>query len=241
MLNIGGVIETASWKSIPDAILLAWQGGQEGGNAAVDILSGKISPSGKLPMTFPKAIEDHASHANFPLKGIPFDPMSMVLKSDNKSEDKKIRNEDYTMYDEGIYVGYRHFDKADIEVSYPFGFGLSYTDFELRDMQTTLENDTIRVSLSVKNTGIVAGKEVVQIYTSKINTFIDRANQELKGFVKTNILQPQETEIVTVEIPVSRLRYWDESKSAWVLEKGNYEIAFGVSSRDIKGVVKVEI
>ncbi len=241
VLNIGGVIETASWKSIPDAILLAWQGGQEGGNAVADILSGKINPSGKLPMTFPKALEDHASHANFPLKGIPFDPMSMLFKSDNKSEDEKIRNEDYTMYDEGIYVGYRHFDKAALEVSYPFGYGLSYTDFELSTMQTTVENDTITVSLSVKNIGDVKGKEVVQIYTSKINTTIDRAIQELKGFVKTKALQPQEIERVTIKIPVSRLRYWDESKSTWVLEKGNYKIAFGISSRDIKGTIEVKL
>jgi beta-glucosidase len=241
ILNIGGVIETASWKALPDAILLAWQGGQEGGNAVADILRGKISPSGKLPMTFPKELEDHASHANFPLKGIPFDPMSMFFKSDNKSEDEKIRNEDYTMYDEGIYVGYRHFDKAALEVSYPFGYGLSYTDFELSDMQTTLENDTITVSLSVKNTGTVKGKEVVQIYTSKTNTTIDRAYQELKGFVKTKNLQPEQVERVTVKIPVSRLRYWDESKATWVLEKGNYKIAFGISSRDIKGALEVQL
>lgn len=241
VLNIGGVIETASWKSIPDAILLAWQGGQEGGNAAADILSGKTSPSGKVPMTFPIELEDHASHANFPLNGIPFDPMTMFFKSDNKSEGEKIRNEDYTMYDEGIYVGYRYFDKAALEVSYPFGYGLSYTNFELSDMQTTIKNDTITVSLSVRNIGTVKGKEVVQIYTSKINTTIDRANRELKGFVKTKSLQPQEFEIVTVKIPVSRLRYWDEIKLIWVLEKGNYEILVGISSRDIKDTAEVQL
>ena len=241
VLNIGGVIETASWKSIPDAMLLAWQGGQEGGNAVADILSGKISPSGKLPMTFPNAAEDHASHANFPLEGIPFDPMSMFFTSNKKSEDEKIRNEDYTMYDEGIYVGYRHFDKAALEVSYPFGYGLSYTDFEFEAMETTVENDTITVSLSVKNTGMVKGKEVVQVYTSKINSTIDRANQELNGFVKTKTLRPQEVEKVTVKIPVSRLRYWDESKSKWVLEKGNYKIACGSSSRDIKDALEIQL
>jgi beta-glucosidase len=241
VLNIGGVIETASWKSIPDAMLLAWQGGQEGGNAVADILSGKISPSGKLPMTFPNAVENHASHANFPLEGIPFDPMSMFFTSNKKSENEKIRNEDYTMYDEGIYVGYRHFDKAALEVSYPFGYGLSYTDFEFEAMETTVENDTITVSLSVKNTGMVKGKEVVQVYTSKINSTIDRANQELNGFVKTKKLRPQEVENVTVKIPVSRLRYWDESKSKWVLEKGNYKIACGSSSRDIKDALEIQL
>jgi beta-glucosidase len=192
-------------------------------------------------MTFPIELEDHASHANFPLNGIPFDPMTMFFKSDNKSEGEKIRNEDYTMYDEGIYVGYRYFDKAALEVSYPFGYGLSYTNFELSDMQTTIKNDTITVSLSVRNIGTVKGKEVVQIYTSKINTTIDRANRELKGFVKTKSLQPQEFEIVTVKIPVSRLRYWDEIKLIWVLEKGNYEILVGISSRDIKDAAEVQL
>ena len=133
VLNIGGVIETSSWKQQPDAILLAWQGGQEGGNAVADILKGTVNPSGKLPMTFPVHLNDHASNANFPLDGEPMDIPEMILDKEIKEEDK-VRNKDYTLYEEGIYVGYRHFDKANVAVSYPFGYGLSYTNFEMNNL-----------------------------------------------------------------------------------------------------------
>ena len=114
VLNVGGVIETASWKDIPDAILLAWQGGQEGGNAVTDILSGKVNPSGKLPMTFPIEISDHASDKNFPTNRFQIQLKDMILglmlPPKERPEDEKVINEDYTHYEEGVYVGYRHFD-----------------------------------------------------------------------------------------------------------------------------------
>ncbi|MEN0007025.1 MAG: glycoside hydrolase family 3 protein, partial [Bacteroidota bacterium] len=135
VLNIGGVIETASWKALPDAILLAWQGGQEGGNSVADILGGKVNPSGKLPMTFPLALNDHASNANFPTEGGHFgieDIFGMMFFGPpQRPEEEQVRNRDYTHYEEGVYVGYRHFDKTELAVSYPFGYGLSYTSFEL--------------------------------------------------------------------------------------------------------------
>lgn len=240
VLNIGGVIETASWKEEPDAILLAWQGGQEGGNAIADILIGKVNPSGKLPMTFPINIADHASNANFPLDGRPFDPMAMFAGKE-KPEDEKIKNEDFTNYEEGIYVGYRHFDKAGLAVSYPFGYGLSYTDFEYRDMQASVVNDTIKVALQIQNTGDIAGKEVVQIYVSKPSTSIDRPVQELKSFVKTPILNPDESVELVIDIPVSEMSYWDENLPGWKLEYGLYTINAGTSSRDIRLTKEVEI
>ncbi len=135
ILNIGGVIETASWKEQPDAILLAWQGGQEGGNSVADILSGRVNPSGKLTMTFPVALEDHASMANFPMTGEPMGMTSILLNVKPKPEKEQVKNIDYTKYEEGIYVGYRHFDKHNINVSYPFGYGLSYTTFEYGKME----------------------------------------------------------------------------------------------------------
>ncbi|UCD60735.1 MAG: glycoside hydrolase family 3 protein, partial [Flavobacteriaceae bacterium] len=144
VLNIGGVIETNSWKEQPDAILLAWQGGQEGGNASADVLSGKINPSGKLPMTFPINLDDHASNKNFPQDGEPMKITDMLFGS-QVAEEEKVQNIDYTIYEEGIYVGYRHFDKANLKVSYPFGFGLSYTNFELSDLAVAVENDSINV------------------------------------------------------------------------------------------------
>jgi len=241
VMNIGGVIETASWKAQPDAILLAWQGGQEGGNAVADILMGKVNPSGKLPMTFPVNISDHASHANFPLNGKPFDIFEMLVTSGEKPENEKIKNEDYTNYEEGIYVGYRHFDKEDLVVSYPFGFGLSYTDFEFGDMVVGEENDTINITLSVKNIGEVNGKEVVQCYVSLPTSVIDRPKLELKAFTKTQMLAPEQTEEISINIPVNDLRYWDEGNATWNLESGKYMIQVGASSRDIKQIGEIEL
>ncbi len=242
VMNIGGVIETASWKSKPDAILLAWQGGQEGGNSVVDILSGKVNPSGKLPMTFPVNLNGHASNANFPLDGGTMDIFKMIFGGrKEKPANEKVKNKDYTNYEEGIYVGYRHFDKAKLEVSYPFGFGLSYTTFDYSDLNVILQNDTIEVTMTVTNSGNQEGKEVVQVYTSKPDTKIDRPIKELKAFSKTQNLQPGEATTVTLHIPVSELSYWSEDTSNWELEKGTYSIQIGASSRDIRLSENIEI
>jgi beta-glucosidase len=240
VLNIGGVVETASWKGQVDAILLAWQGGQEGGNSVADILSGQVNPSGKLPMTFPVRVEDHASHANFPLLGEPMNITSMLFNSEKK-EEEKVKNTDYTLYEEGIYVGYRHFDKSGLSVSYPFGYGLSYTTFDLDSITATVANDTVLVTLSVQNTGEVAGKEVVQIYAGKPEASVDRPVQELEAFTKTPMLAPGESYQVTLAFPVSELSYWDEENAGWVLENGIYEIRAGASSRDIRQQAEIEL
>ncbi|THD68985.1 beta-glucosidase [Robertkochia marina] len=241
VLNVGGVIETASWKSIPDGILLAWQGGQEGGNSVADILSGRINPSGKLPMTFPVSVSDHEAHKNFPLEGGHMKLTDLIFQDGPAPEAEWVRNIDYTNYEEGIYVGYRHFDKAGLKVSYPFGYGLSYTDFEYNAMELTSSEDTITASLTIKNTGDVAGKEVVQLYVAKPEAAVDRPVRELKAFIKTASLEPGEEQEVVLQIPVSELRYWDEDKDEWVLESGIYEIAVGASSRDLRAVVEVEL
>ena len=242
VMNIGGVIETASWKRMPDAILLAWQGGQENGNSIADVLSGAVNPSGRLPMTFPVNIEDHASHANFPLDGKQMSMMDFISGSGKKvPEDQQIANEDYTKYEEGIYVGYRHFDKAGLEVSYPFGYGLSYTEFALDSMTVRVENESIIAAVRVTNTGDVAGKEVVQLYVAAPGSSVDRPKQELKGFAKTGELAAGESQTVEIRIPVSELRYWDESSSAWKLESGTYSFNAGVSSRDIRVRGEMEI
>lgn len=240
VLNIGGVIETASWKNTPDAILLAWQGGQEGGNSVADIISGKVNPSGKLPMTFPVNLNDHAANANFPLDGKPMGMFDMVAGKE-VPENEQVANVDYTNYEEGIYVGYRHFDKAGMDVSYPFGFGMSYSSFSIDTLITKLKNDTIYASTRVTNTGDIAGKEVVQLYFSKVNSSIDRPVQELKEFAKTDILEPGESEELTFRIPVSELSYWNESSDEWSLENGVYEVRAGASSRDIKKISVVEL
>lgn len=241
VLNIGGVIETASWKDQPDAIVLAWQGGQEGGNAVADILSGNVNPSGKLTMTFPVNVNDHASNANFPQDGIPMKMTDMLFGKDEVPESEMVRNIDYTEYEEGIYVGYRHFDKASLDVSYPFGYGLSYTNFECGDMELVQENDSLKVTLPVTNIGDAAGKEVVQFYVSKDSTQIDRPTQELKAFAKTGMLSSGATDTLRVSIPIKSLRYWNEKNSQWSLEPGSYIIKAGASSRDIKKSVSIEL
>jgi beta-glucosidase len=234
VLNIGGVIETASWKNLPDAIVLAWQGGQEGGNSVANVLSGEINPSGKLPMTFPIHLNDHASNANFPLDSKPMGIFDMVGSTGTRPEKDQVRNHDYTIYEEGIYVGYRHFDKANIEVSYPFGYGLSYTTFKYSDMAVAVLNDTMKVDLTITNTGEIKGKEVVQIYSSKPDSKIDRPIQELKAFTKTSILNPGEAVNLTLKIPLNELTYWNEQASKWTLEKGQYLVHASSSSRDIR-------
>lgn len=234
VLNIGGVIETASWKNLPDAIVLAWQGGQEGGNSVAKILSGEINPSGKLPMTFPIHLNDHASTANFPLDSKPMGMFDMIGPTGTKPEKDQVRNHDYTIYEEGIYVGYRHFDKANIEVSFPFGYGLSFTQFKYSDMAVAVLNDTMKVDLTITNTGEIKGKEVVQIYSSIPNSKIDRPVQELKAFAKTPILNPGEAVNLTFKIPLNELTYWNEQDSKWTLEKGQYIVHASSSSRDIR-------
>ena len=243
ILNIGGVIETASWKDLPDAILLAWQGGQEGGNSVVDILTGKINPSGKLPMTFPNDINDHKSSLNFPMDGEQLNLSDIIsgLISEEKAKEEKIKNKDYTLYEEGIYVGYRHFDKNNIEVSYPFGYGLSYTDFEYSDLKIIKKKDTIMISLNVKNIGNQKGKEIVQVYVSKNNSKIDRPIKELKEFSKTKLLDLGEAVKMNFNIPISDLSYWNEEVNDWSLEKGVYSILIGASSRDIKLIKEIDV
>lgn len=245
VLNIGGVIETASWKAQPDGILLAWQGGQEGGNSVADILSGRVNPSGKLPMTFPVNLKDHASHANFPKGGeqwsLPQMLTGLMFPQGERPDDEKVRNRDYTHYDEGIYVGYRHFDKTNMEVSFPFGYGLSYTNFEYGELNTMVENDTINVSFAVSNIGGFTGKEVIQVYAEKLKSSIDRPAQELKAFTKTGSLQAGAMDSIAIQIPVKELRYWDEAAKAWALEKGAYNIKVGASSRDIRQVGEISL
>ena len=237
VLNIGGVIETASWKSAPDAILCAWQAGQEGGNSVADVLSGKASPSGKLTMTFPVKFEDAASSDNFPI--------DMRVSTDlmNKGGKKNdVKNVDYTNYEEDIYVGYRYFDTFGKQVSYPFGYGLSYTTFAYDKAAVKADNGVYTVSVEVKNTGKVAGKEVVQLYVSAPDAATaNKPEKELKAFAKTKELKPGEAVVVTLKVNADDLASYDEAASAWVVTPGNYKFLVGASSRDIKATLEAEV
>ena len=232
LLNIGGVIETASWKDLPDAILCAWQAGQEGGNSVVDVLSGKQSPSGKFTMTWPVKFTDVYSSKNFPIDK---DPKIDMTNQGQKGTEKNV---DYTDYEEDIYVGYRYFDSFDVPVSYPFGFGLSYTTFEYSDAKCSVDGDIFAVTVTVKNTGSYEGKEVVELYISAPdNKAANKPTKELKAFAKTKLLKPGENETLTLTVKAADLASFDEAASAWVVAEGEYQFLVSASSQDIKATL----
>ena len=235
VLNIGGVIETASWKNIPDAVLLAWQAGQEGGNSVTDILTGKQSPSGKLPMTFPIGLMDAASSANFPIDS------DTGVYFTNRREDIGQKDVDQTEYAEGIYVGYRWFDKQNLPVSYPFGYGLSYTTFEYSEPSVANDGKTVTAKVTVKNTGSYAGKEVVELYAAAPASSLDKPVKELRAYGKTKVLEPGESQTLTLTFATADLASFDEAKSAWVVDAGSYNFLFGASSRDIRCEAAAEV
>jgi len=217
VLNIGAPIEVVSWRDYADAILLAWQPGQEGGNAIADVLSGKVNPSGKLPVTFPAKYNDVPSYGNFPGNTA----MNTVH------------------YAEGIYVGYRYYDTKGVEPAYAFGFGLSYTNFtydnlKLNSTKMELDKDEpLTVSVDVSNIGNTSGKEVVQLYIHDERSSLERPYQVLKGFEKIT-LKRGETETVTFTIDKRALLAYDEASKNWTAEEGLFKVLIGSSSRHIK-------
>ena len=233
VLNIGGVIETASWKHIPDAVLLAWTPGQEGGYAVADILCGKANPSGKLPMTFPVSYLDIPSSANFPYnyKNVQTG-MWDFLWGGPKRQKKDV---DYTEYAEGIYVGYRYFQTAGAPVSYPFGYGKSYTTFEYSKPVVKATADGFTATITVKNTGSVAGKEAVQVYVAAPAGGLEKPAFELKGFAKTKTLAPGEAQTLTINVDKYTLASFNEATSAWEAAAGTYKVMFGANAADIRG------
>ena len=240
VLNIGGVIETASWKNIPDAVLLAWQAGQEGGNSVADVLTGKVSPSGKLTMTWPLNFNDHASSQNFPRAEQFKLDLSTFMGTEAEKQDPR-DTYDYTNYREGIYVGYRWFDKEKLQVSYPFGYGLSYATFEYGEAKVARDGKDVVVTVEVKNTGNMSAKEVVELYATAPAGTLDKPAQELKAFAKTSSLAPGASETVTLRFAADDLASFDEAQSAWVVDPGTYKLQIGASSRDIRANATVDI
>lgn len=236
VLNIGGVIETASWRDMPDAILLAWQGGQETGNSLADILTGKVNPSGKLATTFPVKYEDVPSSATFPGKVIE----QVNAGATDKKEDivAAFLNPEpiEVTYEDGIYVGYRYYGTFGVGPAYEFGFGLSYTEFEYSGLKVETPDfkNKQSVTFTVKNTGKVAGREVVQMYTSAPMSKIDKPKCELKGFAKTKTLQPGESQTITLQLTARDLSSFNTGASAWVADAGKYDVLIAASSTDIK-------
>lgn len=214
VLNIGGVIETASWKNMADAILISWLPGQEGGNAIAELLKGVKSPSGKLPMTFPIDYNDAPSFGNFPM-------------SEN--------NPSVVDYNEDIYVGYRYYLTKNVKASFDFGYGLSYTNFTYSNMRLA-ENpltDSIEIKVSVKNTGRYAAKETVQLYITAPKVKLAKPICELKAFAKTNELKPGDVEDISLNIAYADLASYDNNRSSWIVDQGTYELKVGASCSQI--------
>ena len=233
VLVTGGPLDLRVVDQASPAILVSWFNGTEGGNALADVLLGKISPSGKLPFTFPIRLEDSPAYS---LKVYPQDERQkqddiFVNLVDEKETDQK--SGPTADYAEGIFVGYRWYDTKHVPVQYPFGHGLSYTTFKYSDLQVKADNEKLYVELNLDNTGKRSGEEVVQIYVSRPDSKIERPLKELKGFQRI-ALQADESKSVKIEIPLEKLRHWDEAANDWKLEPGAVEVQAGGSSQDIK-------
>lgn len=228
VLNVGGVIEMASWRNKVDAILLSWQPGMEAGNAVADILSGKINPSGKLATSFPMQYADVPSAKSFPGKEFPEKATTGMFGM------KSIPAE--VSYDEGIYVGYRYYSSFNVKPAYAFGYGLSYTSFAPGNIKlsSTSFDGSISVSVDVTNTGKVAGKEVVQLYLSAPATGMEKPLQELKGFAKTDLLKPGQKQTLRFTLTPAELASFESGGSSWIADAGKYEVKLGTASDNIQ-------
>ena len=214
ILANGGVVRVSTWEDRVAAILECWLSGQAAGGAAVDLVLGVANPSGKLAETIPVRLQDNSSYLNFP------------------------GEEGVVHYGEGIFIGYRAYDKLIQPVSYPFGFGLSYTTFQIEDVNVSVDGAVangdlaVTVTASVTNTGQRAGAEVVQVYVEDVEASVARPLHELKGFVRVD-LEPGETKQVSCQLDERAFAFWSRRFGQWVVESGEFIIAVGSSSRDL--------
>ncbi|MGB8646917.1 MAG: glycoside hydrolase family 3 C-terminal domain-containing protein [Anaerolineae bacterium] len=208
VLNAGSPL-AMDWLGQVKGVLQAWYLGQETGNAMADVLFGDVNPSGKLPTTFPKRLEDTPAYINYP------------------GENGKV------VYGEGLFVGYRYYDKRDVEPLFPFGYGLSYTTFAYRNLSIQT-GKTVHVSVQVQNTGDRAGQEIVQLYIHDKRSRLHRPEKELKAFAKVT-LEPGESKTATFTLDHESFEYYDPARKGWVAESGEFEVLVGASSRDIRG------
>ena len=204
--NSGSPVAMPWLKHVP-AMIQTWFAGQEFGNALMDLITGKANPSGKLPLTFPHRLEDTPAYTSYP------------------GEFGKV------YYGEGVFVGYRWYDTRDIEPLLPFGFGLSYTTFDISDLATDDAEEIFTVRCTVTNTGDKAGQETVQVYVRPIDKTVARPEKELKGFAKVN-LKPGASKTLSIDLDSEAFSHWDIDAAAWQSAKGKYEIIVGNSSRD---------
>jgi beta-glucosidase len=236
VLNIGGIVEVASWRDQVDALLLAWQPGMEAGNAITDLLSGKVNPSGKLASTFPMDYPDVPSAKNFPGKELP------QAAAQPGANPRRGRPSEVT-YEEGIYNGYRYYTSFHVRPAYEFGYGLSYTQFGLGTLAVKGPgpDGRIHASLVVTNLGKVSGKEVVQCYVSAPGKSMDKPAEELRAFAKTRLLKPGESQTLGFTLSPADLASYDEKSSSWVAEAGSYQLKIGTSCLQIQQTAEFKL
>ena len=243
ILNVGGLVDVCAWRDKADAIILCWQPGMEGGNTLASVIDGTVNPSGHLPATISTAYEKEPTVKNFPqvYTDKPFN-YSFYRQLDGSVRDL-IKNIDYTLYEEDIYVGYRYFNTFDKKaIAYPFGYGLSYTDFSFDSMTCEQAEGGWKVRVKVTNKGKVAGKDVVQLYVKAPKGKLDQPERELKGFAKTPLLNPGESAEVEIFVQKESVASYDESSSNWITEPGTYVFvaAKDASDNSLKQKIRID-
>ena len=212
VLQTGGPV-SMPWLARVGAVMQAWYPGQECGHSIADVLTGRVNPAGRLPQTFPVRLEDNPAYVNYPGEN------------------------GHVLYGEGIFVGYRYYDKKRVAPLFPFGYGLSYTTFAYDNLRlsagTLAPGETLTVTVDVTNNGARAGQEVVQLYVRDPRASLARPEKELKGFAKV-ALEPGETQTVSLSLDMRALAYYNDARAAWVAEAGEFEVLVGASSADIR-------
>ena len=222
MITAGGAVDMMPWVNDVRAVVWMYYPGQNGSMAAAEIIAGIVNPSGKLPFSYDRKLEDNAAHGDFHLEW-----------RDPKPKKKAgIKEYQEVVYNEGIFIGYRHNDKEEIRPLFPFGHGLSYTTFKYSDIKIKKNGEVVTVSFNLKNTGDRAGAEVAQVYVGDVKCTVPRPVKELKGFSKT-FLEPGEEKRIVVELDRSAFSFWHPEKREWTVEPGEFEIYVGSSSADI--------
>ena len=246
LLDICSPIDVASWQDQIDALVCTWQGGQESGFSIADVLSGKVNPSGKLPMTFQIKYGDAYVDKNFPANVDDKTLGAMFMWGYDKEKAPEERNPeaniDYTNYEEDIYVGYRYFDSFGKDVAYPFGFGLSYTTFSYDNMNVSEAGGVYTVKVDVKNTGSRAGRNVVELFVAAPNSKkLNKPEKELRNYAKTKNLKPGETETITMQVKTEDLASFNEKASAWKTDAGDYTFMICSSANDIEAKATAKV
>jgi len=249
VLISGGPTDLQVLEPVSPAIVQGWWNGSEGGTALAEVLFGDIAPSGKLPFTFPVKLEDSPAYAlgNFPGNSAGGDLFTLmfrpdVIKMSPEERQKLIESlpKPVSEYTERFYVGYRWFDTKDIAPMYAFGHGLSYVDFDYKNLKASVSGGKVKVSFLLTNEGDMDADEVVQLYVHRIDSQVEWPAKELKAFQRVN-LKAGETKKVTLEIPMDELRYWNETSNAWDLEHGKLQLQLGAASDDIRQTAEVTI